>query len=692
MLASPAAATNAARFTDPPADARGGSDVASVEVTNDDAGVVTFAITMPDQPRPVPGSVVRVLIDLDRNAETGPSGADFELSVDAGSLELRSWSGPFWEKHVPRTTPSVTWSNGPVIAVDRTELGAPNAFAFWVETGTTARRDASTDRAPDAGSWAYDVVAPDADGDSFPDAGDNCPYMSNRQFDTDGDGVGNECDALPFPLDQQSPEVEALPSGVTPGRIARLRYRLWEDSRATGERVRIVVAGRTRAVLSVPLTPIDDGVTYETLWPVPPRTTGTASFCVEAKDPAENLSPVRCAPLSLASVPASGTASLSGSAAPDGTLSVGGRTRFVLGLSNGPAPGAETPWGEDGLAEVVRGGINLFRIGPSFRSWGENDIAEIERYGNTLAALGAHMWVSLRDLALATPGSPEAAKLRRVVEALRRNPGLGLWRGLDEPWWLRWPAPALTYAYRTVRSLDPAHPMLTIQAPRGTRWDLEAYSAATDAHGVNAYPVTYGTRDPRLHIVGEWTAMMRSVTPSNAVVTTLQICSSGAYDPSGSGGYVIPTFRQERYMAYDAIINGARGLIFFGGGNRRCFTPADDPYSWNWTFWRTVLQPLLAELGPRTPLNRALLARRVPLRLRLSDPGTQVDVRSPRDGELWVIAARHGTGTKNVRISGLPGWAKRAIVYREPRALRARNGAIVDRLAQWDVRVYRFTR
>ena len=691
-LSAPAKAANAFRFADPSGDGRSALDVTAVDVANDDAGLLTFAITTAGAPSPAAGTVFRVLVDVDGNPDTGPWGADFELVADGGSLAIRAWNGTAWEKHVPRTTPTVTWSNGPVITVDRAELGAPDAFGFWVEAARTTRGETPSDRAPDTATWSYDIVAPDADGDRVPDAGDNCPYISNRQFDTDGDGLGNECDGAPFPLDERSPVVEALPSGVTPAGVAYLRYRLWEDSRATSERVRIVIAGRTRAVLNVPLAQLDDGATYETLWRVPRDTTGTASFCVRASDTAGNVSQLRCAPLSLMAVPASAAAAVASSAVPDGTLSIGGRRKFVLGLSNGPALGAKTPSGEDALAEVIEGGINLFRIGPSTRGWSDADIAEIQRWSAAVARLGAHLWVSLRDLGLATPGSPEAADLRRVVEALRHSPGLGLWRGMDEPWWIRWPASALTYAYETVRSLDPAHPMLTVQAPRGTRWDLEAYSAATDAHGINAYPVTFRTRDPQLHIVGQWTAMVRSVTPSNAVVTTLQICSSGSVDPIGSGAYVLPTLRQERYMAYDAIVNGARGLVFFGGGNSRCMVPADVPYAWNWTFWRTVLRPLLAEIGPAAPLQRALLGRRLPLRLRVNDPGTQVDVRAGGPGELWVIAARHGAGKKQVRIAGLPGWAQKASVYREPRTLRTRNGVIVDRFAQWDVHVYRFTR
>jgi hypothetical protein len=42
--------------------------------------------------------------------------------------------------------------------------------------------------------------APDADGDGFPDDADSCPSLANAdQRDTDGDGIGDRCDAEPLP-------------------------------------------------------------------------------------------------------------------------------------------------------------------------------------------------------------------------------------------------------------------------------------------------------------------------------------------------------------------------------------------------------------------------------------------------------------------------------------------------------------
>ena len=52
-------------------------------------------------------------------------------------------------------------------------------------------------------------------------------------------------------------------------------------------------------------------------------------------------------------------------------------------------------------------------------------------------------------------------------------------------------------------------------------------------------------------------------------------------------------------MIYDAIINGARGIAFFGGNNWHCWDRRDRAHDWNWTYWDSTLRPLIAELGAR---------------------------------------------------------------------------------------------
>ena len=60
-------------------------------------------------------------------------------------------------------------------------------------------------------------------------------------------------------------------------------------------------------------------------------------------------------------------------------------------------------------------------------------------------------------------------------------------------------------------------------------------------------------------------------------------------------------------MAYQAIANGARGLVFFGGHLTEVMSPADARAGWNWSFWSEALRPLVA--GALVRLARARARR-----------------------------------------------------------------------------------
>jgi hypothetical protein len=276
------------------------------------------------------------------------------------------------------------------------------------------------------------------------------------------------------------------------------------------------------------------------------------------------------------------------------------------------------------------------------------------------------------------------------VTTLKGSPGFGLWKGQDEPYWTGFPVTSLRYAHEATQAIDPDHLFVIIEAPRGTAADLAPYSTVCDGHGVDVYPVPFGSTDPDLHQVGRWTRTVRTITPSRAIFTTLQICFSGSDDPAGSGAFVLPTHRQARYMAYDAILNGARGLLFFGGHIAHCLDPADAALGWNWTFWNDVLKSLVGEIGPRGRLHPALLVPGTGPELHTTDPTTEVRSRSVGGTDIWVMTAHSGFGTKDVTITGLPHAITTGSHYRSNRPVAVRNGAFTDTFSQWDVHVYHF--
>jgi len=386
------------------------------------------------------------------------------------------------------------------------------------------------------------------------------------------------------------------------------------------------------------------------------------------------------------------------------TILFNGEPTFPLVLSPGPPLGASTPWGTNGLAETAAAGINVYRTGTG-GPYSPDAIQQAIDWNRAAAALHVYTWPNLGGYSLATPGSSDDEGLAQVVGALTNDPSgsaIAFWKGRDEPWWGGIAPTALQFAYCRVTSrgspswcggespLDPSRLWVTIEAPRGTVADLAPYSGVTDVHGVDIYPVSLAHPDPDLHAVGKWTATLASISSQSPVWTTMQICASGSIDKN-TGAYVVPTYQQERYMAYDAILNGAKALNFFGGNITGCFSGGDATYGWNWSFWQTVLEPLVQQLSASSPFAPALVNAAKAPRVTTAGTGTQTLVRQGTSvDDLWLIAARNGPGTKTVTFKGLPRWAHRADVYTEDRTIKASGGSFSDRFSQWDVHVYHF--
>jgi hypothetical protein len=144
-------------------------------------------------------------------------------------------------------------------------------------------------------------------------------------------------------------------------------------------------------------------------------------------------------------------------------------------------------------------------------------------------------------------------------------------------------------------------------------------------------------------------------------------------------------------MAYDAIINGAQAVAFYGGNIAGCWSGSDAQYGWNWTFWQNVLKPLVQELSSSAPIAPALLNVGASTSIPTSDPTTEAVVRQGTSvDDLWLIAARSGEGAAEVIFSGLPQWAKAGSVYTENRMVTASDGSFRDTFGQWDVHIYHF--
>jgi hypothetical protein len=172
---------------------------------------------------------------------------------------------------------------------------------------------------------------------------------------------------------------------------------------------------------------------------------------------------------------------------------------------------------------------------------------------------------------------------------------------------------------------------------------------------------------------------------------TLQVAWSGV---TGEGKTLrFPTFHEQRFMTYEAIINGARGLVYFGGSLPMTLAEEDKPYGWNWRYWRRVLRPVIEEVGDKGPLAAALCAADSKLTVKAEGNDIELCVREV-DDELFILACcRDPQRTAKVTFDGLPDDVSRGdVLYESPRRVLARDGKFTDWFAPYDVHVYRFNR
>jgi hypothetical protein len=153
-----------------------------------------------------------------------------------------------------------------------------------------------------------------------------------------------------------------------------------------------------------------------------------------------------------------------------------------------------------------------------------------------------------------------------------------------------------------------------------------------------------------------------------------------------------PTFPEERFMTYQAIIAGARGLLYFGGSNPQSFSDADKELGWNWTFWRRVLRPVIEEIGTHSPLYPALLAPDSALPIACPTAGVEFCVREV-NGELFLLAAKREGETVQAQFTGLPSGLKTGdVLFESPRKVEVKDGRLTDWFGPFEVHVYRFRR
>jgi hypothetical protein len=132
----------------------------------------------------------------------------------------------------------------------------------------------------------------------------------------------------------------------------------------------------------------------------------------------------------------------------------------------------------------------------------------------------------------------------------------------------------LQTGYQAMKQMDPKHPIWMNHAPRNQISQLAAFNQAADVVGCDIYPVPeYLTghsdlADRSLASVGAYTDRMQAAAPEKPVWMVLQgfgwadLAKNPDEKAKEKGRR--PSLEETRYMAYDALVHQARGILYWG--------------------------------------------------------------------------------------------------------------------------------
>ncbi|MCE5236862.1 hypothetical protein LLH23_00035 [bacterium] len=242
----------------------------------------------------------------------------------------------------------------------------------------------------------------------------------------------------------------------------------------------------------------------------------------------------------------------------DNMLIVQGKPFFALGIY-------ESPGAEAYMNKLADAGFNLCHV-----PGGASPV--LAKLLDTTLAHGMRVWISASHLMdFSKDAEKRQAQLTAMVQQVGNHPGLLCWESIDEPAWSKQSADGLYDGYCFLRQLDQQHPIWTNHAPRNTILELAHFNRATDMGGLDVYPVPEPQTQSDLpnktiSVVGdEEDKNIAAVHGEKPIFMVLQgFAWAELSKPNPAKPPVPPTFAQSRFMAYDAIVHGANGILYWG--------------------------------------------------------------------------------------------------------------------------------
>jgi len=360
---------------------------------------------------------------------------------------------------------------------------------------------------------------------------------------------------------------------------------------------------------------------------------------------------------------------------------------FIIGSYH--LPKSEKPY-----RELSENGFNYVRISPDKESLDRANEYDLKT------------WISVGSI---KEGSEEDDK-KRITEIIKNfeiHPALLCWEMVDEPaftWGSAEPRvqpQPLKLTYDFINSLDNEHMIFTNHAPTNLISTLQKYNNSTNIVGVDVYPVLpYGIEptyalypdglqgdllNPYISQVGEYIDKMKKVVlNSKPIFAVLQGFSWEMLKPKNERTESMiqyPTYDESRFMAYNAIVHGANGILYWG----MSYTPQPSAFIsdlYKVTNELSEMQNVLSETNSELRISKNYHELMYSV-----DTGVECIVKEV-DDKLYLISVNSDKNPVKVTFTGLHKFSK-AEVLKENRSLKILDGELTDTYKPFGVHVYK---
>ncbi len=372
---------------------------------------------------------------------------------------------------------------------------------------------------------------------------------------------------------------------------------------------------------------------------------------------------------------------------PDGMIFIKGEREFIVGAYH--LPKIEDPFGT-----LATNGYNYVKV---------SNAAEMEAASEN----GLHTWIYTNSI---SEEKKEEDKLRisGLVNEFIDHPALLFWEMEDEPaftWNSAKPRilpDQMKVTYDFIKQLDPDHLIITNHGPVNLISTLKKYNSSTDLVAVDVYPVvphgivpSYALYpdglqgdllNPYISQVGEYVDKMKKVVDdSKPVFAVLQGFSWEMLKPEAERDpsmILYPSYEESRFMAYNAIVHGANGIIYWGTN----YTPQPSPFMDDLnkvTRELAEMQEVLA--APALDLN---IIKEYHELMYSVDTGVEIMAKKA-GGKTYLLTVNSDKNPVKVSFAGLSGF-KNALVLKEGKTVEIIKGILTDYYRSFDVHIYQF--